>query len=96
MNIDSTGLRNFPTVSPEAAAFLASERQVYGVGVDTATPDTRQPNPAHRELSKKNVYILENVAQLQHVPPTGALAVVAPMKLSKAGGAPARVFAILP
>lgn len=96
LGIDSFGRRIFPTMSPEAARFLAKERQVYGVGFDTISPDASAPNKPHRELFAQNVYVIENLANLHLVPPTGARAIVLPMKISGSSGAPVRVLAVLP
>lgn len=95
MGIQANGQRIFPTISGEAARFLARERGVYGFGVDTHTPDLSEPTGAHRAFATDNVYIVENLANLAQVPSTGAYAHVTPMKLAGSGGAAARVFAIV-
>lgn len=52
---------------------------------------------AHRHLASKNVYILENVANLHLLPPKGFKVWVMPMKLDKeTTGSPVRLIAILP
>ncbi|CAL1264655.1 unnamed protein product [Larinioides sclopetarius] len=50
----------------------------------------------HVTLMEKNIYALENVNNLQLMPPTGATVFVMPMNLKGASGAPCRIFAQLP
>lgn len=86
----------FPTVSSEATHFLAHERRVYGLGVDTISPEIGYPSIPHRILFSRNIYIVENLANLHLVPAMGASAVVLPMNIARSTGAPARVIAFLP
>ena len=51
--------------------------------------------PVHLYTSKENVYHLENVANLALVPAIGATVVVAPIKLERGSGGPARVLALV-
>ena len=89
---------HFPGLSPEAAAYLARERRVAGVGIDTASidPGNSKDFKAHRILSAANVYNLENLAGVDRLPPKGATLIALPMKIGGGTGGPARVIAILP
>jgi len=51
---------------------------------------------AHRVITGANLYGLENVANLEKVPETGATVIALPMKIAGGTGAPTRVIAILP
>ncbi|CAN8027032.1 unnamed protein product, partial [Ixodes persulcatus] len=96
LGIDSNGTRHFPSISSDAATFLVQERDVYGVGLDAVSVDFYGITPTHRILGAKNIYNLENLADLRRVPAKGAHAMVLPMKIGVASGAPVRVVAILP
>jgi kynurenine formamidase len=89
---------HFPGISPGAARLLASERKVAGVGIDTASVDRGQSKDfqTHRVLYSQDVYGLENVANLDHLPPTGTLLIALPMKIKGGTGGPVRIVAVLP
>lgn len=94
---DASRLR-FPGLSPEASSYLAGERRVVGVGIDTASidPGNSKDFQAHRVLAAANVYNLENLAAVDRLPPKGATIVALPMKIAGGTGGPVRVIAILP
>jgi kynurenine formamidase len=89
---------HFPGISAEAARLLASGRRVAGVGIDTASVDYGQSKdfPTHRILYAQNIYGLENVANLDRLPPTGTLLIALPMKIKGGTGGPVRIVAVLP
>jgi len=74
------------------------ERKVSGVGIDTASVDYGQSKDfqTHRILYAQNIYGLENVANLDRLPPTGALLIALPMKIKGGTGGPVRIVAVLP
>jgi kynurenine formamidase len=88
---------SFPGIS-EAAARVLVERQVDLVGLDTASIDHGPTTdfPAHRVFAEAGVPGLENIAQLEKLPPTGATIIALPMKIKDGTGGPCRVIAILP
>ncbi len=94
---DATNL-HFPGLSREAAEFLASQRKIDGIGIDTASIDYGQSRDfiAHQILNGANIYGLENVANLERVPDTGATLLALPMKIKGGTGGPVRIIAILP
>lgn len=95
LGVNSAGVNiDFPTVTGGAAAYLARDRGIYGFGMDGPTPDIGFPSYAHRNLSTKGTYIVENLHNLEFVPVTGARAIVCPFKLAGAGASAARVFAV--
>ena len=88
---------HFPGIHPDAASWLA-ERHVKAVGIDTASIDYGQSKlfETHRALYDKNIPGLENLANLDQLPATGATLVALPMKIKGGSGAPLRAVAILP
>jgi len=52
--------------------------------------------PVHRVFAEANIPGFENVANLRHLPETGAWVIALPMKIAKGTGAPLRMVAILP
>jgi kynurenine formamidase len=89
---------HFPGISEAAARWLAGERVIAGAGIDTASIDHGPSRlfRAHQVLCAANIYALENVANLERVPPTGATLVALPMKITGGSGAPARIIAFVP
>ncbi|MBV8771547.1 MAG: cyclase family protein [Deltaproteobacteria bacterium] len=96
-NPDSKGVMHFPGYSLEAAKVLIEERKVYGLGIDTLSIDYGpSPDfPVHRYSLAHDVYHLENVTNLDHVPGSGAQVLVAPMKLGGGSGSPVRILALV-
>jgi kynurenine formamidase len=93
---DVAGL-SFPGISSQAAELLA-QRRVAGVGIDTPSLDHGPSTDfmAHRILYERNIYGLENVANMEKLPPTGATVIALPMKIRGGTGGPARIVALLP
>jgi len=96
-NADAHGTMHFPGFSLDAARFLVEARNALGLGIDTPAID--QGASRTREVQQftlaHGLYHLENVAQLEQVPPAGAVAVVAPMKLEASASGPVRIMALL-
>ena len=88
---------HFPGLSKEAAELLVA-RKVMGVGIDTASLDYGPSSDfiAHQTLNGANIYGIENIAQAEKLPATGATLIVMPMKIGEGSGGPARVVALLP
>lgn len=88
---------HFPGIGVDAARLLAS-RGIVAVGIDTASMDYGQSKdfPTHAVINGANLYGLENVANLDRVPDTGALLIALPMKIGGGSGAPTRIVAVLP
>ncbi len=88
---------SFPGFGEEAARALVA-RQVDLVGLDTASLDHGPSTtfPAHRVFGEANIPGLENVANLDQLPPVGATLVALPMKIDGGTGGPCRIIAILP
>jgi kynurenine formamidase len=88
---------HFPGLDGPAARWLAEERGIRAVGIDTASIDYGQSTDyrSHVALAENNVPIFENVANMDQLPLTGFQIVALPMKLAQGSGAPLRIIALL-
>ena len=94
---DATDL-HFPGFSKEAAEFLVTKREIKSIGVDTPGIDYGQSRDfmVHRIINGADKPALENLANLDRVPPFGAALIALPMKIAQGTGAPVRAIALLP
>lgn len=92
-----SGTTAFPGIGEDAARLLV-ERRVVGVGIDTLgiDPGHVEPPVAHYVTLPAGVWHLEGLVGLGEVPARGAWLVVAPLRLERGSGAPARVYALVP
>ena len=101
LNADHAGPHT-PGIDGEAARWLAHETPIVGVGVETVGTDAGaahsfQPAfPCHRFMLGAGKCGLTQLANLAKLPPTGAVIFVAPLKIVKGSGSPARVLALVP
>ncbi len=85
----------FPSIHPDTAKLLL-ERNVAGIGIDTLSPDAGGKDfPVHRVILGAGKYIVENVANAEHVPPMGAKIMVMPIKIKEGTEAPIRLVAVV-
>ncbi len=96
-NADAKGVKHFPGYSKDAAKFLVEGRKVNGLGIDTLSIDYGPSTdfPVHQYTMAHSIYHLENVANLDHVPVSGAIVVAAPIKLEGGSGGPVRILALV-
>jgi len=89
---------HFPGFSESAARFLAAERGVAAVGLDTPSIDYGQSKDfiAHQILYSQNIIGFENIASMSELPATGAWIVALPMKIRDGSGGPLRIIALIP
>jgi kynurenine formamidase len=94
---DVDGTFHFPGFSPEAAAWLLSEREVAGLASDTMSLDcgASQEFKTHQLWLPSGRWGLENVANLNKVPEAGATLVVGAAKVKDSTGGLARVLALV-
>jgi kynurenine formamidase len=90
--------KHFPSLGAEAARWLIAERQIRAVGIDTASIDIgiSETFDTHVALMEQNIPAFENVANLDKIPPRGAIVIALPMKIKGGSGAPLRIVAYLP
>jgi kynurenine formamidase len=88
----------FPGLDGEAARWLAVERGIGAVGIDTAgiDPGGAADLAAHRALLPRGVLVIENLTHLDALPARGFLVVALPLPIRGGSGAPARVVALVP
>lgn len=91
-----------PGFAKETSAFLAKERDVLGVGVETVGTDAGQaatfdpPFPNHYLMHGSGKFGLASLTNLDQLPATGAIVIAAPLKIVGGSGSPLRVIAITP
>ena len=88
---------SFPGIGAPAAKVLV-DREIDMVGLDSASLDHGPSTDfaAHRVLNGANIPGLENIANLETLPATGATLIALPMKIAGGSGGPCRIVAILP
>jgi len=96
-NPDRSGDMHFPGFSFEAARFLVEARSIFGLGIDTMGVDygASRNYPVRRFTSARGVYQLQNVANLDLVPRSGAIVIASPQKVEGSMEAPVRITALL-
>ncbi|QOZ52523.1 cyclase family protein [Bradyrhizobium sp. CCBAU 53338] len=100
LNVDGNGPHS-PGPAADAIAYLL-DRGALGFGSETVGTDAGSafmmdpPFPAHHYLHGAGRYGLASLANLDQLPPTGAILIAAPLKLVGGTGSPLRVVAIVP
>ena len=101
LNADDTGPHT-PGIDVECARWLARESPIVGVGVETVGTDAGTAHsfdpafPCHAFLLGAGKYGLTQLQNLAELPPTGALLLVAPLKIVGGSGSPVRALALVP
>ena len=91
-----------PGFVKECSEFLAHERDVLGVGVETVGTDAGRaatfdpPFPNHCIMHGSGRFGLAGLCNLDQLPATGAVVIAAPLKIVGGSGSPLRVIAIVP
>ena len=81
-----------PVLSDDALRFLVEARNAVGIGNAGSQVVSSQENSY---LASKGIYQLENVANLDLLPRSGAIAVAAPQKIPGAAESPVRLMALV-
>jgi kynurenine formamidase len=90
-----------PGPTPDAIRFLIHERNIRGFGTETVGTDAGQgshytpPYPAHFYLHGAGKFGLQCLANLDLLPPRGAILLAAPLKIKDGTGSPLRVMALV-
>jgi len=89
---------HFPSFGKESAELLVRERHVAAIGLDTVSIDYGPSKDfiVHQIANGANVPGLENLANLEQVPESGAWVVALPMKIAGGSGGPLRAAALVP
>ena len=91
-----------PGFHPQCVPFLAKERDILGVGVETVGTDAGQAYrfdpmfPCHTIMHGSNRFGLASLTNLDKLPPTGAIVIAPPLKIVNGSGSPLRVLALVP
>lgn len=95
---DASQYRNnyqFPSISAQAAELLLT-REVKGLGIDTLSPDVPDSKfIVHQLFLGQDKIILENVANLKHMPAFGGYVLALPPKFRGATEAPVRLVGMV-
>jgi len=97
-NQDAQGIKHFPGFSSYATQFLLNERQIAGVGIDTHGVDPGQDNSftTNRLVLAQQGIVLENLTNLDQLPPKGTTLAIAILRLRGGSGSPVGVLAFVP
>jgi kynurenine formamidase len=98
LNADAGGTMHAPGFGVELTEFVKGERPgVRAIGLDTASLDIAASRefPAHVSWLPSGRYGIENLANLERLPPTGAVAIVGAPALAGGSGGPTRVLALV-
>lgn len=100
LNEDDTGPHS-PGPTTDCMEYLVS-KGIVGWGSQCIGTDAGQaagmepPFPAHNLLHKNNCFGLASLANLDKLPPKGAILIAAPLKIEKGTGSPMRALALVP
>lgn len=98
LNQDIGGEMHFPGFGSDATQFLLHERQIAGVGIDTHGVDSGQDTTfaTNRMVLEQLRLVLENLTNLDQLPPKGTTLVIGVLRLRGGSGSPAAVMALVP
>ncbi|PLC55861.1 cyclase [Pollutimonas nitritireducens] len=91
-----------PGPNADVVPWLIKERDVHGFGTESVGTDAGQaqhldpPFPCHYFMHGNNRYGLQCMANLDQLPPKGAVIFSAPLKIRSGSGSPLRVLALTP
>jgi kynurenine formamidase len=91
-----------PGWAKDASQFLAKQREILGVGVETVGTDAGQaakfepPFSNHYFMHGSGKFGLAGLCHLDQLAPTGAIVIAAPLKIVRGSGSPVRAIAITP
>jgi kynurenine formamidase len=97
VNQDAQGVMHFPGLSIEAARYLLDHGHPVSIGIDTPSVDygASEDFKVHHLTMAAGLYHLEDLANLDLLPATGACMIALPMKLRGGSGGPTRVLALV-
>ena len=96
MGQNATGGQRFPGFGLDAVRFLLEERGIAGIGIDTHGVDGGQDDTFavnHLMLEQPRI-VLENLTNLDQLPPAGVILVIGILRLKGGSGSPASVLAL--
>jgi kynurenine formamidase len=95
---DAEGGLHFPGFDGATTQWLLAERSIAGVGIDTHGVDPGQDDSyaTNTAVTGANGIVLENLANLDLLPATGATIAIGILRLKDGSGSPASVLAFVP
>jgi kynurenine formamidase len=102
LGLHPDGSSHSPGFHPSCSEYLAKERDILGVGVETVGTDAGlaggfdPPFPSHTFMHGAGKFGLTSLVNLDMLPPTGSLLIATPLKIVNGSGSPVRVIAITP
>ncbi len=96
VGLDNKGVKHFPGFSNDVIAYLLTNRNIAGIGVDVLSfdPGIDENYSGHKNLFSAGKWGVENVANLSHIPKTGASIIVGAPKVGNATGGFSRIIAV--
>jgi kynurenine formamidase len=92
LSLDRNNQPTVPGLAADALALLLGPRQARALGLDTLVAD---PTIASGAISQNPWLLIENLTNLEQLPPTGATLVLGPLKIQAAMAGPVRALALL-
>ena len=102
LGLHADGSSHSPGFHPSCSEYLAKERDILGVGVETVGTDAglaggfNPPFPSHTFMHGAGKFGLTSLVNLDLLPETGAVMIATPLKIVNGSGSPVRVIAIAP
>ncbi len=97
-NQDAQGGLHFPGFGGDTTRFLLEERRIAGVGIDThgVDPGQEETFATNKQVLEKPRIVLENLTNLDQLPPTGTTLAIGILRLKNGSGTPVSVLAFVP
>lgn len=90
-------MKNNPGISKDAASYLVEKKiKMVGGDIPTIDSDSNPDEPAHKILLPNHTLIMENLMNLDKLPPKGAFILALPLKIKNGTGCPVRAIAFIP
>lgn len=98
MNWDADGNAHFPGFNVAATQFLLTDRAIAGVGIDThgVDPASDSTFATNRAVLAQAGIVLENLTNLDQLPPVGTTLAIGLLRLQGGSGSPVSVLAFMP
>lgn len=92
------GILHFPGFGVQALGVLLTQRGAAGIGIDTPGVDGGKDTTysINRRVLERPRIVLENLCNLDRLPPQGATLVIGILRLQGGSGSPASVLAFIP
>ena len=96
-NKDIRGNMHFPGFGIDAIELLLQQRNIAGIGIDTHGVDGGKDTSfsVNSLMLEKPRIVLENLTNLEQLPPTGITLIIGVLRLSKGSGSPVGTFALV-